>query len=1016
MDTTAVRDTSEAEVHGVNGFSIITDKDHFSEKAIHNLSLSDQYLFRRFGQGPITRIPYRCIHYAFEDQVKSNPNEIAICHEGESITYKELNDKAQLLALELLSQGVKKGDNVGLFIQRSIPMVIGILGILKVGAAYVPQHIGLAPEERLRYVIKSASIKVVLSTLDFSTLIPENSSIHTLFIDEFFEKTVIPNKVSKLPEFDISENEVCYIIFTSGTTGNPNGVQVTHGNLCNVLLTAPGNLGMRPGLKVGQILSISFDMSVWEILGALSNGATLMIRGKNIQETVSKVDIVICTPTILSSLDVAICKNVKVVAVAGEPCPRVLAEKWSQFSAFYNSCGPTETTIINTAQRFFHTDAILSIGTPMPNNTVYILDEKMQPCKIGEVGEMWAGGYCVSKGYINNESLTKERYLDDPFLGKGHKMFRTRDLGRWTPDGRLEHFGRTDDQVKICGFRVELDAVSSVIEKIPDCKRAVTLKLDNKTLVSFVSPKDIDTTLVKRKIEDSLPYYCMPKHIIPMKELPKTSRGKIDKQKLFNILKSDQLEGAVSKEKDSEKLPQNAIIQEEKEQELGDSAVALPNLDEIQLPLQKPYISSMWKGEKLMHYYRLFGILILVNIGIFIYGLTTGDWWVSDNKRLDILSKVALINFTIGILIRQQYVINLLFWIATSVPVHWPLSIRRRAGKVYHFGGIHIGGTVSGSLWYIAFLGTLFYDFFNPLSAITKSIPLLLITTVITGILIVMILMALPKFRAKYHNNFEKMHRFGGWTALALFWAQMVVIHKGNAADIMIYQTTNFWLLSLITISILLPWLRLKKVKVAITKPSNHVILARFNYGTTPFAGSSTAISRNPLLEWHSFANVPEPGRDGFRLTISRAGDWTGQLIDDMPSHVWVKGITTAGVGNVDKLFKKVVWVATGSGIGPCLPHLLSQEVPARLVWATRNPRKTYGDGLIDEILAVQPDAIIWNTDTHGKPDMVKLAYKVYKESDAEAVICISNKKLTWKVVYGMESRGIPAYGAIWDS
>ncbi|MGI9611671.1 MAG: hypothetical protein ACR2QO_02090, partial [Acidimicrobiales bacterium] len=188
------------------------------------------------------------------------------------------------------------------------------------------------------------------------------------------------------------------------------------------------------------------------------------------------------------------------------------------------------------------------------------------------------------------------------------------------------------------------------------------------------------------------------------------------------------------------------------------------------------------------------------------------------------------------------------------------------------------------------------------------------------------------------------------------------------------------------------------------------------DHGVTPFAGSSTAVSRDPLREWHSFANVPSPGQEGFRLTISRAGDWTGDFIDDLPEKVWVKGIPTAGVGNIDKIFKRVVWVATGSGIGPTLPHLLAQEVPAHLVWSTRSPRATYGDELVDEIEAVQPDAIIWDTVEHGKPDMVKLAYLAYREFDAEAVIVIANQALTRLVIEGMERRGIPAYGAIWDS
>ena len=201
-----------------------------------------------------------------------------------------------------------------------------------------------------------------------------------------------------------------------------------------------------------------------------------------------------------------------------------------------------------------------------------------------------------------------------------------------------------------------------------------------------------------------------------------------------------------------------------------------------------------------------------------------------------------------------------------------------------------------------------------------------------------------------------------------------------------------------------------------IDTPSSHVALAHFDYGVTPFAGSSTAVSRSPLKEWHSFANVPSPGKEGFRLTISRAGDWTGDFIDDKPSHVWVKGIPTAGVANIEVLFKRVVYIATGSGIGPCLPHLLAQEVPSHLVWSTRDARKTYGDALVDEILDVEPNALIWDTDSKGRPDLVQLAYAACKAFDAEAVIVISNQKLTRQVVYGMESRGIPAYGAIWDS
>jgi hypothetical protein len=339
-------------------------------------------------------------------------------------------------------------------------------------------------------------------------------------------------------------------------------------------------------------------------------------------------------------------------------------------------------------------------------------------------------------------------------------------------------------------------------------------------------------------------------------------------------------------------------------------------------------------------------------------------------------------------------------------------------GKVYHFGGLHVGGAVVGTVWFAIFAGSLTFHWANRLPGVSAG--LMVVTYALLAILLLMVAMALPTIRMRFHDYFELAHRFGGWTALLLFWTQTVLFVNDQRGEVALgdalLASPGLWMLILVTVSIALPWLRLRKVPVKIERPSSHVALARFNYGVKPMAGSSTTISRNPLIEWHSFANVPAPGEAGFRLTISRAGDWTGQFIDDMPSHMWVKGIPTAGVANIEVLFKRVIYVATGSGIGPCLPHLLAQEVPARLIWSTRTPRETYGDALVDEILAVQPDALIWDTNDHGRPDLVKLAYEAYRDFDAEAVICISNKKLTWQVIYGMESRGIPAYGAIWDS
>eukprot|EP01025_Chloroclados_australasicus_P051671 TRINITY_DN6025_c0_g2_i7.p4 TRINITY_DN6025_c0_g2~~TRINITY_DN6025_c0_g2_i7.p4 ORF type:complete len:195 (+),score=10.87 TRINITY_DN6025_c0_g2_i7:414-998(+) len=193
------------------------------------------------------------------------------------------------------------------------------------------------------------------------------------------------------------------------------------------------------------------------------------------------------------------------------------------------------------------------------------------------------------------------------------------------------------------------------------------------------------------------------------------------------------------------------------------------------------------------------------------------------------------------------------------------------------------------------------------------------------------------------------------------------------------------------------------------------------------------AISRNPLAEWHPFACIPSPGKSGYRLIISRAGDWTGKFIDEPPSHVWIKGVPVAGMAFVQKLFPKVVFVATGSGFGPILPHLLQhahQEAQKAqqygrqdkslsstgMIWSTRSPRQTYGDTLVTELMNAIPNVTIWNTSEQGRPDLITMAYNMVKKIDAEAVVIIANQKITRKLVYGFKSRNIPAFGAIWDS
>jgi hypothetical protein len=426
----------------------------------------------------------------------------------------------------------------------------------------------------------------------------------------------------------------------------------------------------------------------------------------------------------------------------------------------------------------------------------------------------------------------------------------------------------------------------------------------------------------------------------------------------------------------------------------------------------------MLKHPRAMHYNRLIALTLLANLALLGYGLTRGGWWSSHGVALKEIAVAAQANLAFAIIMRQQYLINALSWLATRAPTTWPLRIRWALAKVYHIGGLHVGSAVSGMLWYLALTGSLFF------AASREQVPAanVALSCVVAALLVVMIVLALPKLRARFHDRFEVTHRFCGLGALVGGWLNTVVLaasHRGSPSMAgALLATPTLWILLLSTASGMVSWVRLRKVPITVERPSSHAAIVSFDHGLTPLVGSARAISRNPLSGWHYFANVPAPvaSRSGYRMVVSRAGDWTGKFIDNPPSHVWIRGIPTAGMANVRKLFTRVVYVATGSGIGPMLAHLLVNEVPAHLVWVTRSPRETYGDMLVDEILAAQPGATIWNTDLLGKPDMLGLAYAAYAAAGAEVVICIANKRVTWQIVHGLERLGIPAFGPIWDS
>ncbi len=421
-----------------------------------------------------------------------------------------------------------------------------------------------------------------------------------------------------------------------------------------------------------------------------------------------------------------------------------------------------------------------------------------------------------------------------------------------------------------------------------------------------------------------------------------------------------------------------------------------------------------------MQYNRLIAAVATINLCVLLFAVAGGGWWSSGPSNLRAISAAAQANLVLAVMPRQPWVINFVGWLATRPSTKIPIQLRWALGKYYHLGGLHVGAALGGTAWYLLFVGSLLVDRLRGVG--TVSLASIVVSGMVVTLFVVMAYMAMPERRSRDHDRFEVTHRFCAWIALVLVWINavlLVVSQQGFGTSLPLAMATSptVVLLCVTTVCAIWPWMMLRKVPVSIERPSSHVALVRLDYGSVPPIGTTRPISRSPLVGWHHFANVPaEADRSGYRMVISRAGDWTGEFIDDPPDHVWVRGLPAVGVANVKRLFTKVVFVVTGSGIGPALGHLLGSETPSQLVWITRSPRETYGDDLVDEIEQAHPDAIIWNSDLLGKPDVLRLAYSAYEDSGAEAVICISNKKVTWTVVEGLERRGIPAFGPIWDS
>ncbi|CAE7209334.1 hypothetical protein P3342_011865 [Pyrenophora teres f. teres] len=1000
----------------------------------------DRTLISRLGQGPTVPVPFCLIHEAFENIAEAHPAIVAARVTGSSITYHQLDEAANQLANCLIHAGLKPRQRVCLVVQRSFEMLVGIFAILKAGCQYVPVDGGVASDEALMHIFTDSDASFILCLPKFLER-TERFARKDATVVALSEDVRAPFPSTR-PSVQVSRQDGAYAIYTSGSTGKPKGVDVSHANVTNALLLEPARLGITVGSRVAQVLNIAFDMGAWEILGCLMNGGTLYIRGSDWKATISQVDTLICTPSILSKYQRRAFPGIKHVATGGELCSQALADEWAEDACFYNICGPTEVTILNSAHR--HTPGQpLSIGKPLPNTTCYILDENEQPVPSGQKGTMWVGGAGVTRGYINLPELTSRRYKPDKFLENGSMMFNTGDFARWRQDGELDMLGRQDDQVKIKGFRVELDGITTVIESFPNVRRGTAMLVET-VLCAFYAPHgSVDEAALEAFVQKHLPYYSVPDKWIQVDSIPLTSNGKVDRKMLSSMaLRPSRPSSAVVEPtekpgflshgivletgtpsmssteslKDPEKA--NVIItsnsSDQSEHSIRESSEKVPDY----MPPKNSYHGLRWLRHRgLILYRRFFSIVVLANMAVAAFLLNR-----KIAERRDILSNLALAfaaNLVVAVLMRSEPVVNLLFTVFCSVPTFFPLAIRRHCARIFHIGGIHSGCALAAMMWHFIFTVDSSLDLGKPAHLRRISVAPVVLSYLVLLIFLVIGATSHPTFRAKYHNAWEMTHRFGGWTSLALLWAVTFLatkdLNRSVAPSAAFLRAPSVWLIAVATAAIIFPWLHLRKVAVRSEVLSNHAVRLWFDY-TTPVVGTAVRLAERPLVDWHGFATITNPNGKGFSLIVSRAGDFTGRTIERAPTHIYVRGIPTCGVLRIATLFKSVVLVATGSGIGPCLAVILAQKVPCRILWTAPNPEETFGQEIVDSVRTTDPQAVIWNTRTQGKPNMSLLAYQLWKESGAEAVCVISNKRFTTKIVYDMEARGIPAYGAIFDS
>ncbi|WP_387468320.1 amino acid adenylation domain-containing protein, partial [Photorhabdus sp. RM323S] len=493
-----------------------------------------------------TETPYPealCIHQLFEQQAEKNPDATALVYENQTLSYAELNACANRLAHQLIALGVEPDQRVAICVSRSPAMVVGLLAVLKAGGAYVPLDPAY-PGERLARILRGAAPAILLADNVGRTALGEKALADLMVIDPNTHSDQLDSN-PQIPE--LTSRHLAYVIYTSGSTGTPKGVMVEHRGVVNLALAQIIRLNMRVTSRMLQFASFGFDASVWEIMIALSSGASLAIPADTVRQDPyhlwlyleeQAVTHACLTPALLrDGTDLPAITIKPTLVLAGEAPSVALLQALSGRVNLFNAYGPTEMTVCATTWHCppDYTDTEVSIGRPIANTRVYLLDADGQPVPLGGVGELYIGGAGVARGYLNRPELTAERFLADPFShASDARMYRTGDLARYLPDGNLVFVGRNDQQIKIRGFRIEPGEIEARLMEHPAVSEALVVALDegaDKRLVAYVVA-DADDGLVnclREHLSGLLPDYMIPAAFVRMDAFPLTPNGKLDR-------------------------------------------------------------------------------------------------------------------------------------------------------------------------------------------------------------------------------------------------------------------------------------------------------------------------------------------------------------------------------------------------------------------------------------------------------------------------------------------------------